>query len=72
MECERLALRWGEKTVYLHVEEDNTTARAFYEANGYYLYKKDPFRGVFQKRKLLLRKDLTGEGLPTNAEEGSE
>lgn len=72
LECERLALRWGEKCVYLHVEEDNTTARTFYEANGYYLYKKDPFRGVFQKRKLLLRKELIREGQSTTAEEGSE
>ena len=58
-ECEKLARRWGQSAVYLHVEDTNEGARAFYEANGYSLHGEEPaWRGAFQKRKLLLRKDL--------------
>ena len=58
-ECERLARRWGQSAVYLHVEDSNEGARAFYEANGYTLHSEEAaWRGAFQKRKLLLRKGL--------------
>ncbi|KAJ1401305.1 hypothetical protein B484DRAFT_312465, partial [Ochromonadaceae sp. CCMP2298] len=33
--CEKVALSWGRKSMYLHVESENARARTLYERMGY-------------------------------------
>jgi ribosomal protein S18 acetylase RimI-like enzyme len=63
--CDRVAWRWGFTDIYLHVLEENQSARALYEKIGYQLAGMDfsPRLLCFQPpRRLLLRKRIRGEG----------
>lgn len=57
-QCERLALRWGQPEVFLHVDVGNDTAESMYAALGYSKIAEDPW-WVAEKRRLL-RKQLRG------------
>ena len=59
--CERVALDWGFTDLYLHVLENNHTARRLYWKAGYRLQRIDvnPFSLMLgQPRQLFLRKQL--------------
>jgi len=58
--AERLARRWGESEVMLHVDEANASARALYEKGGFEAFREDAWWVPPQKRRLLLRKGLPG------------
>jgi GNAT superfamily N-acetyltransferase len=56
--AERLARAWGENSIWLHVDEVNSSGRKLYEASGFTLQDEDPFWVLPPKRKLLLAKDI--------------
>lgn len=62
--CERVALDWGFRDLYLHVLENNHTARRLYWKAGYRLQRIDinPFSLMLgQPRQLFLHKCLESE-----------
>lgn len=59
--CDRTALDWGFHDLYLHVLEENDSARKLYQKAGYQLCRTETVPGLFmfhQSRQLLLRKRL--------------
>jgi ribosomal protein S18 acetylase RimI-like enzyme len=58
--CEKLALSWGFEDIYLHVLENNHTARQLYFKLGYRVHKVEPRINLFFKRtqQILLYKQL--------------
>lgn len=59
--CEKVALDWGFKDIYLHVMEDNLHARRLYEKAGYQIQEMEetPLTWIgFSARRLLLHKPL--------------
>lgn len=59
--CERMAIEWGFRDIYLHVLENNHQARGLYFKVGYRLQQVDsPWHSwlLGQPRRILLRKDL--------------
>lgn len=59
--CERKALEWGFKDIYLHVLENNEQAKQLYFKLGYRLHYIDPnwsFPVLNQPRRLFLHKQL--------------
>ncbi len=62
--CEHTALEWGFCDLYLHVLENNDTARRLYDGAGYRLQEVEWTLGSLlfkQPRKLLLRKSFSGK-----------
>lgn len=65
LSCERTALQWGFRDLYLHVLENNHQARQLYLKTGYQLKRIDPSWETIlfaRPRRLFLHKQL----LPTN------
>lgn len=59
--CERIALHWSFKDLYLHVLENNYQARNLYYKQGYCLQQIEHFFGIpliARNRRLLLHKNL--------------
>lgn len=62
LSCERIALEWGFRDIYLHVLENNDKARRLYHKLGYRLHQVDSSWTCLllgQPRRLLLHKRLT-------------
>ena len=55
-ECERAARRWGEDSIWLHVDVGNDAAMALYAAAGYEEVRDGAFWGATRRR--LMRKAL--------------
>lgn len=59
--CEQMALDWGFDTIYLHVLENNPSARRLYRRAGYQLHEVEAGIGTWlmgQPKQLFLRKVL--------------
>lgn len=59
--CEQMALDWGFENIYLHVLEDNASARRLYRKAGYQLHEVETGIGTWlmgQPKQLFLRKVL--------------
>jgi ribosomal protein S18 acetylase RimI-like enzyme len=62
--CEKVALEWGFKNLYLHVLENNYSARRLYRRAGYRLQSVESGLGnlvLGQPKQLFLRKVLVSE-----------
>jgi ribosomal protein S18 acetylase RimI-like enzyme len=60
--CEALALTWEIHDLYLHVMEDNVTARRLYSKAGFHLFQAEETTVTWlglQPRRLLMHKRLT-------------
>lgn len=59
--CEQMALDWGFENIYLHVLENNSSARRLYRRAGYQLHEVEAGIGTWlmgQPKQLFLRKVL--------------
>jgi len=60
--CERTALEWGSRNLYLHVLENNHQARQLYLKTGYQLHQVEPSYSAMllgRPKRLFLHKHLT-------------
>lgn len=72
--CDRIALDWGFRDLYLHVLENNHAARRLYAKAGYRLNRveNNPLTLLLgQPRQLFLHKRLPNLGFPANPDEGA-
>ena len=68
--CEKVAMRWGFKDLYLHVLENNQPAKRAYLKMGYQLCRFEPGLGSYffrRPRKMLLHKHLSFPDRELNA-----
>lgn len=64
--CEQIALDWGFENIYLHVLENNPSARRLYRKAGYQLHEVEAGIGTWligQPKQLFLRKVLVNRSV---------
>jgi ribosomal protein S18 acetylase RimI-like enzyme len=64
--CEQIALDWGFENIYLHVLENNPSARRLYRKAGYQLHEVEAGIGTWllgQPKQLFLRKILVNRSV---------
>jgi ribosomal protein S18 acetylase RimI-like enzyme len=64
--CEQMALDWGFENIYLHVLENNPSARRLYRRAGYQLHEVEAGIGTWlmgQPKQLFLRKILVNRSV---------
>jgi ribosomal protein S18 acetylase RimI-like enzyme len=64
--CEQTALDWGFENIYLHVLENNASARRLYRKAGYQLHEVETGIGTWllgQPKQLFLRKVLVNRSV---------